>query len=151
MKILIHPYSRKTVSGATNAKNYAYWNELIALLKSEHQITQIATKEEPKLVDDVKVSLSFDDLKILIPKYDFFIAVDSFFPHFVNTYNLPIKGMVIWTVSDPEIFGYKDRFTNVLQSRDNLRKNQFSMIEEEVFDPNKSVKPEVIMDMIRKL
>jgi hypothetical protein len=150
MNILIHPFSRPTLNGQTNAKNYAYWNELVELLKPEHQITQIATQEEPKIVDDIKRGLSFDDLKILASKYDFFIAVDSFFPHFVNAYNLPIKGMVIWTISDPDIFGYKDKFLNVLQSRNNLRKEQFNMIEEEVYDPNKSIKPEIVKDLIDK-
>jgi hypothetical protein len=150
MKILIHPWSRPLLNGGINPKNYSYWPELIKMLqKDSHKITQIGVEGEEKLVEDFRKDLPIKMLQELMFEQDFFISVDSFWPHFVTAYKIKKPGIVLWTVSNPEIFGYP-QFLNLCQSKRYLREYQFDWIEKEPYHPNKSIKPEIVKSFIDK-
>jgi ADP-heptose:LPS heptosyltransferase len=124
--IIIAPYAQKLRNNKNNAKNFPYWKELIALLEPDFKITQIGVNGEEILTRNVKFNLPLDELKALISKCDFWISVDSFLPHLA--YHLKKKGVVIWSVSDPFIFGYQENL-NLIKDRRYLRSNQFDIWE----------------------
>jgi len=129
MKIIISPYSRKLRNGKNNAKNYPYWQDLINLLRqSEFEVIQIGNNDETKFenCNDYQFNLNLTDLKKLSLECDSFFSVDNFYPHFCNLFHK--RGVVIFSLSDPLIFGYKDNL-NILKSKQYLRKNQFDIWE----------------------
>jgi hypothetical protein len=100
MKILICRGNTK------NAKSYPYWDELIKLLGS-HEIKEISgILPEKKIIE-------------LVNWCDIWISIDSFLQHLVAYHKLK-KGIVIWGLSDPELFGYKSNI-NLLKDRKYLR------------------------------
>jgi hypothetical protein len=52
-------------------------------------------------------------------------------------------GIVLWSVSDPEIFGYPENL-NLLKDRKYLRKDQFAVWEAVTLDPETFVGPEEV-------
>jgi ADP-heptose:LPS heptosyltransferase len=130
--ILISPYSRALRSGKRNPKNYPYWKELISLFKNE-QLVQLGVEGEPGLVKDFRKHLPIKVLKNLIDQCDFWISVDNFFPHLSHHVGKP--GVVIWGISDPQIFGYSENL-NILKDSKNLRANQFDLWDNYTFSEN---------------
>ena len=124
MKIIIAPTSHAMPNDKINPKNWPYWNELIRKLKDKgHYLYQIGLEGELLLgCHEDWIDQSFDELKKLLDMCDTFISVDSFFPHFAHYHGR--TGTVIFTQSDPKIFGYKDN-NNLLKDRKYLRKGQF--------------------------
>jgi ADP-heptose:LPS heptosyltransferase len=104
MKILIFEGQVK------NAKSYPFWSELFELLKG-HELIKIET------------NLPLDKIKEMINDCDIWISIDSFIPHLAQYHKLK-TGIVLWGMSDPEIFGYKDSI-NLIKDRKYLRKEQF--------------------------
>ena len=127
MKIVISPFSRPLRNGKKNPKNYPYWKELISILKqSGHNITQIGRSGEEKLTDDFRTNLPLEDIKKLLIESDLWISVDNFLPHLAN--HIPKKGIVIFSKSDPDIYGYKQNI-NILKDRKYLKEKQFDIWE----------------------
>src|ERR1035437_5377564 len=123
-KIIISPYSKPMRNNLSHPKNYPYWKELISILqKKGHHIIQIGTNNEDILTEDVRFNLSFEKLRDLSHSADLFISVDNFFPHLANHY-IGCKGIVIFSQSDPNIFGYKQNI-NLLKDKKYLREQQF--------------------------
>lgn len=146
--IIISPYSYTP----QHPKSYPFWNELIPMLKAEgYSITQIGKSNEVKLnsVDEYLFDACFKELEDRVKKCKLWISVDSFFPHFVNSITEPIKGVVVWGVSDPKLFGYHYN-TNILKSKNNLRQNQIAPWTEVKQNPDVFESPEVILDMVKK-
>jgi ADP-heptose:LPS heptosyltransferase len=130
-----------------NPKNYPYWKELLALLKKEHIIQLgVKGKGEEKLTKDFRRDLSLGEIKKLINECDFWISVDNFFPHLAHHVLKP--GVVIFGKSDPDIFGYPENI-NVLKDRKYIRKNQFALWEEEPYNEEVFVKPDLIIKNIK--
>ena len=105
--ILISPYSRKLRNGKENPKNYPYWKELVSLLKkNDFYIIQTGISGESVIegVDEVRFNLKLKDLKELILNSFIYISVDNFFQHYASS--LKKRGIVLWSKSDPNIFGY---------------------------------------------
>lgn len=123
--IIIAPFAQKLRNGKNNPKNYPYWPELIKLL--DHPIVQVGVKEEQQLVDDFRPNLLLTELADLVHKADTWISVDSFFQHFC--WDLKKPGIVIWSQSDPLIFGHEENI-NLLKDRKYLRKEQFWLWEQ---------------------
>ena len=144
--IIISPYSRKIISGKESPKNYPYWTELIELL-NKYEIIQIGTKEEKQLTKNFKKDLKLNEIKELIKNSDFFISVDNFLPHLAHHINK--HGVVIFGLSDPNIFGYPENL-NILKDRIFLRKNQFSLWDESMYNINSFESPARIYDLIAK-
>lgn len=141
--IIIHPYAKQLINGGKNPKNYPYWKELIALIKEP--IVQIGIEGEEQLVDDFKKNLPIKDLCKLLKECRTWIGVDSFFQHLAWSKNK--KGIVLWSVSDPLIFGHPENI-NLLKSRDYLAKNQFLWWDFTEYNGDAFVKPEEVIKFL---
>lgn len=142
--IIIHPFAKPLKNGKTNPKNYPYWQELIS--KIDEPIVQVGVTGETQLVQDFRQNLSIPELKALIGQCRTWIAVDSFFQHLAWLEGK--KGIVLWSVSDPNIFGHPENI-NLLKDRANLAKNQFLWWDYTEHDPNKFVKPDEIIQYLK--
>ena len=141
--IIISPYAKKLINGKENPKNYPFWHELIALI--DEPIIQVGIDGETPLVDDFRPNLSMSELRQLIKDCRIWIGVDSFFQHLAWSEGKP--GIVLWSVSDPRIFGHKENL-NLLKSRDNLTKNQFLWWDFTEHNPDYFLKPEEVIKFI---
>jgi ADP-heptose:LPS heptosyltransferase len=138
--IIISPYAKKLQNGKENPKNYPYWKELIDLISEE--IVQVGVDGEVQLVDDFRSNLSMPELRQLIKDCRIWIGVDSFFQHLAWSESKP--GVVLWSVSDPLIFGHKEN-ANLLKDRVYLAENQFLWWDFIEHDSNKFVLPEEVI------
>ena len=142
--IIISPYSKALNNGNTNPKNYPYWSDLIRLIPSH--IVQVGIEGETQLVEDFRKNLSIDELKDLIQECHTWIGCDSFFQHLAWT--IRKKGIVLWSVSDPNIFGHPENI-NLLKDRSYLVENQFLWWEYVPHNPDAFVKPEEVVKYIQ--
>lgn len=142
--IIIHPYAKPLKNGKVNPKNYPYWKELISMI--DEPIVQVGVDGEEHLVSDFRKNLSINELTKLIAECRTWIAVDSFFQHLA--WREGKKGIVLWSVSDPNIFGHPENI-NLLTSRDNLAQQQFLWWEYTEHDPNKFVKPQEVIQYLK--
>lgn len=138
--IIISPYSKTLTNGKVNPKNYPYWEEVIAGINEP--IIQVGIEGEKQLVNDFRKNLSIAELKEIILQCKTWISCDSFIQHLATS--LGKQGIVLWSVSDPNIYGYPENI-NLLKSRDCLSKNQFLWWESVEFDANKFVAPEQVI------
>ena len=104
-------------------------------------IVQIGIKTDEPLVEDFRADLSMTELKALVHECRTWIACDSFFQHLAWT--LGKKGIVLWSVSDPLIYGHPENI-NLIKDRKYLASNQFLWWEaydhnEETFVPAREV------------
>jgi ADP-heptose:LPS heptosyltransferase len=149
MKIIISPYSRGMRNGKKNPKNFPYWKETcMLLLAAGHELIQVGVEGEEMLVSDFRKGLSLDKLKQLINECDTWISVDNFFNHLAN--HTDKKGIVIFGMSDPRIYGYPQNI-NLLKDRKYLREKQYDIWEMMTFDENVFVKPEAVLKAVNKL
>lgn len=142
--IIISPYSKALNNGNTNPKNYPYWSDLIRLIPSH--IVQVGIEGEKQLVEDFRKNLSIEQLKDLIQECHTWIGCDSFFQHLAWT--MRKKGIVLWSVSDPNIFGHPENI-NLLKDRSYLVENQFLWWEYVPHNPDAFVKPEEVVKYIQ--
>lgn len=146
MKILLAPYARKMRNNEENPKNYPFFPELIELLKG-NDIIQLGVEGEKQLVPDFRKNLSIKEIKALLQVCDFWISVDSFLQHLA--YHVNKKGVVLWSISDPKIFGYPTNL-NILKDKGYLRAKQFDIWEAEIFDSNKFLQAEEVYKLVHK-
>jgi len=140
--ILIHPFAKPLRNGKENPKNYPYWEELVQELQKTMHIIQIGVEGEKQLVPDFRKNLSILELRHLLNECKTWIGVDSFFQHLAWDCQKP--GIVLWSVSDPLIFGHKEN-TNLLKDRLYLAKNQFLWWDFTEHNPNAFVKPKEVL------
>jgi hypothetical protein len=148
-KIVISPHSRPLRNGKRNAKDYPYWPELVnLLLQKSHEVVQVGTDGEEVLpkVSSTVFGAPLAELKELVSASFLWISVDNFFPHFC-TLVCHKPGIVVWSKSDPSIFGYLINL-NLLKSRDYLKPEQFRWWEDEPYDENAFVSPEIILEAV---
>ena len=141
--IVISPYAQRLKSGNNNPKNYPYWQELIAMI--DEPIIQVGIEGEQQLVPDFRKNLSIAALRQLLQNCKTWVSCDSFFQHLA--WDEGKKGIVLWSVSDPLIFGHPEN-VNLLKSRDHLAVNQFPWWE---YLPHRSeifVEPEIVAKAI---
>lgn len=138
--IIIHPFAKPLNNGKVNPKNYPYWKELIS--KIDEPIVQVGVAGEEQLVEDFRQNLSIKEIEELIAQCRTWVAVDSFFQHLA--WRAGKKGIVLWSVSDPNIFGHPENI-NLLKDRINLAPNQFLWWDFTEHDPKKFVKPEEVI------
>lgn len=134
-----------------NAKNYPYWAELVSMMRAEgHTVTQIGRRGDRafganKFLED----RSFDKIAELVDHHDFFISVDSFLPHLVHQKKIGTPGFVIFSVSDPKLFGYPENF-NHLKADKFLRDEQWGVWKGVEFNEAAFDKPEKIWRLIKE-
>lgn len=111
-----------------NPKVYPHMFELCKQLVAHYEGLELTELVDPwaqpclNLHKQLKVSLT--ELKEKLPEYDYFISVDTFLPHMINTENINVPGIVIFSYSDPKIFGYPQNL-NVYNDPKLFRENQF--------------------------
>ena len=115
--VLISPFSKPLRNFQQNAKNYPHMQTLITALKHNKdidEIWQIGIKNEYRFEGAIhKFDLSLTEIEKLARQADLWISVDNFFPHLCYAQEVPTKGIVLFSKSDPNIFGYS-KFTNTL-------------------------------------
>jgi ADP-heptose:LPS heptosyltransferase len=149
--IVFHPWARKLRNGSTNPKNYAYWEELLKLVVQkfpEYKLIQVGIEGELQLVPDFRKNLTLKELETLIDECDTFIGIDSFFQHLAWVRKK--KGIVLFSQSDPLIFGHKEN-VNLLKDRKYLREKQMWLWEQTEYTKNAFVGPQVVLDELQKL
>jgi ADP-heptose:LPS heptosyltransferase len=154
-KILVAPYAKK-LEGKDNPKNYPYWEETIYLIKKklneenvDVNFCQLGISGEVKLknCDGYAYDEPIDVIKKFVFECDTFICVDTWLQHMAHYYGK--KGFVIWSASDPNIFGYPEN-ENILKDRKYLRPKQFdSWINPDVsYNQDSFFPPIVVAEMI---
>ena len=141
--IIISPYAKKLHNGKVNPKNYPYWKELIKLI--DKPIIQVGVDGEEQLVPDFRKNLSLDELGNLVDECKTWVSCDSFFQHFC--WDRKKYGIVLWSVSDPNIFGHPENI-NLLLDRKHLAPNQFLWWDFTEYDATKFVLPEEVVKFI---
>jgi len=128
MNIAIAPFSKINVPIPFNPKNWPFWGELVSVLKKQgHKITQFAVAGEPSFgCHEFCVNAKMDKVKEILSKMDFCICVDTWLQHACNTLGIPC--IVIWSVTDPEIFGYPHH-VNLIGDKECFSENQYATID----------------------
>lgn len=111
-------------------------------------IVQVGVEGEPRLVEDFRKNLPLNALKNLILECDTWISCDSFLQHFA--WDLGKPGIVLWSVSDPNIFGHPENI-NLLKCRSYLRQGQFLWWADEPYNPEAFVSPEVVLKALKAI
>jgi ADP-heptose:LPS heptosyltransferase len=146
--IIIAPYAQKLRNKKNNPKNYPYWTKLVKeLSKNGYDIVQIGVEGEEPLVPDFRKNLPLTELAELVNQCDTWISVDSFFQHFC--WDLKKPGIVIWSQSDPLIFGHEEN-TNLLKDRKYLRNKQFWLWEQCEYKKTAFVEPNTVLKHIKQ-
>jgi ADP-heptose:LPS heptosyltransferase len=144
--IIISPYAKAMPNGQENPKNYPYWEEVIS--KIEEPIVQIGVQGEKQLVRDFRKNLSLPQLAALVRECKTWISVDSFFQHFC--WDLNKQGIVIFSQSDPLIFGHKENI-NLLKDRKYLRPDQFWLWTQAKYNIDAYITPEEVCKALDNL
>ncbi len=143
--IVVHPHAQWMRNGMPNAKTYPYWREVIALLDDE--VVQVGVEGEEQLVKDMRIAQPLKEIHALLVRCDYWVSVDSFLPHLAH--HIPKPGVVLFSVSDPTIFGYPENL-NLLKDRCHLRPNQFAIWEEQSYNPEAFLEPKAVLKAIRE-
>lgn len=128
---ILHPYAQKLRNGMPNPKNPpdGWWTALMQALRLT-DVVQVGVNGETPLVKDFRAGLPLAEIERLVRGCDYWLAVDSFLPHLAHHIGKP--GVVIWSASDPRIFGYPENL-NLLKDRAYLRQKQFRTWEEQSY------------------
>ncbi len=115
---------------------------------SEHEVIQVGVEGEEQVVPEFRKNLNFSELGDLIDSCDTAICVDSYLQH--HCWSLHKRAIVIFGISDPEIFGHKEN-VNLLKDRKYLRPNQFDLYYANQHNPEAYVPPETVMEALREM
>ncbi len=144
--ILIAPYAQKLRTGGENPKNYPYWLELVRILKANGKsIVQVGVEGEAQLVETFYKGMSMENLIGLLRASSTWIGVDSYFQHLAWSVGIP--GYVLFSQSDPLIFGHPENF-NLLKGREYLREKQFWLWEQCPYNIDAYMKPEEVASIV---
>lgn len=152
MKVLISPYTRTLRNGLQHPKDFPYWEYLIKLmLEKGYEPIQIGTGTDPAIfgITDMRKELPLLQIRELIKECDTWISIDSFLPHLNHFYDRK-PGVVIFSQSDPQIFGYEENI-NLLRDRKYVRERQFWMWEQATYDYNAFVSAQEVFDSLVKI
>ena len=109
------------------AKQWTHFPELVALLRNAgHRVVQIGGAGDPSVAADEFVqNPSWAKICSMLDECDTWVAVDSFLQH-ANDVHAKKPGVVIWSKSNPLLFGYAYN-RNLLKSREQLRPDQWGV------------------------
>ena len=126
--VLIAPFSSmlNIPAGKMHPKHYPYWPGLVQLLDRHYDVIQLGRKGEQQipLTKCVEFDRKPDELKVLVRGCKFWVSIDTWLPHFVVAENLGKPGVVLFGLSDPNVFGYGSNL-NILRDHKYLRHCQF--------------------------
>ncbi len=130
-------------------KDYPWPKELASLLlDQEHDVIQCGAGKEPQFVDTYLKDLPFNDLRQHLFNVELLVAVDSYLQHLA--WFMQKRSLVIFSISDPLIFGHADLHVNMLKDRKYLRANQFDLYYANQFNNDAFPTPEEVLTVIRK-
>ena len=121
--VIISPYSQSP----DHPKSYPYWSQLVTRFNDLGLNTIQIGRTGEQMIDGVKQFIAnpkFKQIETYIRDCKFWISSDTFLPHLVNCMQNPVKGVVLFSQSDPALFGY-DYNINLLRSPKYLRKYQY--------------------------
>jgi ADP-heptose:LPS heptosyltransferase len=150
--VLLSPYAQALRNGKENPKNFPYWAELVTLLcGSNLKIVQIGANKDKPIpgVTDFKQGLKLSQIRKLLEECDTWISVDSFLQHMNHNYNRK-QGVVIFSQSSPDIFGYKEN-VNLLKHKKYLREKQFWLWEQCEYNKDAFVTAEAVHAAVLKV
>lgn len=127
MKIILAPYSARLRTGNRNPKNFPHWAEVVCRLTTlGYEIIQIGAAGEDRIegVSQHAVNWPLKKLRVVLEDADVWLSCDSFLPHFVYAEKINRRGVVIFSQSDPLIWGHPENI-NLLKDRTYLREFQF--------------------------
>lgn len=143
--IIISPYARGMRNNKPHPKNYPFFKKVIDNIDEE--VIQIGVNGENQLVDNFQTNLPLTEIAELVKQCKTWISVDSFFQHFCWDLNKP--GIVIFSQSDPNIFGHPENI-NLLKDRKYLREKQFWLWEQCEFNIDSFIEPEFVINELKK-
>jgi ADP-heptose:LPS heptosyltransferase len=114
----------------------------------DESFIQVGLAGEQQLVSDHRTNLKMAEVADLVRETNVWVGCDSFLQHLARHVGKP--GVVVWSVSDPKIFGYEEN-KNLLVSRVNLRRGQFDMWEAESYRPDAFVEAPVVCAAILEM
>lgn len=153
MVIIVSPFSRKLNSGQKNPKNYPYWREVVQQLKQRYadcEIWQVGFLDEERIptIDRYVWDKSFVEIEQLLRQAEGFVSVDNYFHHLATVVGK--MGVVIWSVSDPAIFGHPTHF-NIYKDKSFFRPNQYDIWEHSVYNPEAYVEPQTVVQTFNEI
>jgi ADP-heptose:LPS heptosyltransferase len=126
--VLIAPFAVRLPDGSVNPKSppISYWSPIVEKLRTlGYEVIHVSGYDEPNInANKTIVNPSMGELEQLINRCTFFICVDTFLQHMANFLNK--KGIVLWSQSDPKIFGYQENI-NLYKDSKYFRHHQFQM------------------------
>ncbi len=150
--ILILPYAQKLQNDRENPKNYPYWDDLVSLLINDYdEIIQIGLPGEIKIngVSEFKLRPSFNEIEKIVDNCEFWISVDSFLQHLIHNMKDRKTGVVLWSLSNPNIFGYNYNL-NILKDPKYLRPDQYNIWEQAIYNPDAYLDAKTIDNLIKE-
>jgi len=152
-KIVLAPYSTRLSANRPNPKNYPDWPLVVCrLADSGHEVIQIGGLGEERIVgvSQFIINWPLKKLRQVIEDADTWISVDSWLPHFVWAEKLNKRGVCIFSLSDPLIWGHPENI-NLLRDRKYVREFQYQGWNEAIYNPEAFVSPEVVINAITSL
>jgi ADP-heptose:LPS heptosyltransferase len=155
VKIILAPYSAKLHTGNPNPKvpPIWFWLQVVSKLNSlGHEVIQIGGIGEDRIDGVIQhyVNWPLRALRFVVEDADTFISVDSFLPHFVWAEKLNKRGVVIFSLSDPNIWGHPQNI-NLLKGREFVRPRQYQDWNEPQYNADAFVSPDEVIDAVTNL
>ncbi len=150
--VLISPYAQLLRNGKENPKNFPHWIELVSLLNNSGlKLIQIGANKDNSIpgIMDFRQELKLSQIRKILEECDTWISVDSFLQHMNHNYNRK-QGVVIFSQSNPDIFGYKENI-NLLKHKKYLREKQFWLWEQCEYNKDAFVTAEAVHAAVLKV
>ena len=150
-KVAIFPFAANNglVTGET-PKAWPYFKELVEMLSAKGvECHQFCASEPTEYCDTVFRNTPLSKLHAKVKEYDTFVSVDSFYQHMNHCGDKKI-GVVIFTVSDPKIYGYPYN-KNILKDEKYLRNNQYLLYRYEDLNRNACPEPHAVFEAVMSL
>jgi ADP-heptose:LPS heptosyltransferase len=127
MRILIAPFSSRSPNVKRNPKEWPHWPELVLRLrKAGHVVVQLGEPGDILLPADERVMpVDMSRIGDMLREADTFVSVDTWLQHAAALHG--VKGIVIWSVTDPKIFG-RDMHVNLLPADADLTKHPYAVL-----------------------
>lgn len=138
-----HPLENKN-----NAKYYPYWNKVIEKFP-DIDWYQLGVQGN-HIINNVKplFNLPLKEVYKICLNSDLVCCIDSFLPHLLAPSEKKI--IVVYTVSDPEIFGYNHNI-NLYKDKKYFRENQFDVWTNYAWKEETCVSEEEICEQIKNI
>ena len=130
MNLLFAPVAQIRINRTNSEKNYPWPQELADSLKQAgHALLQVGAAGEKQYADRFRSNPSWKVLEGMIEECDSFVSVDTFLQHFAWLKRK--RGIVIFSQTDPLIFGHPDFHICLVKDRKYLRQGwrQFDTFE----------------------